>query len=216
MAIKVLLVDDHVVVRRGLHFFLGTQSDLLLVGEANNGREALDKVAELRPDVVLMDLVMPVMDGIEATQQLKHRHPEIKVIMLTSFSEQDRVIPAIRAGAVGYLLKDVQPDELVSAIQGAYNGQAQLNPQVANQLMAHLAAPHAPVKAAPSADSLTAREREVLCLVAKGRSNKEIAAELSIAEKTVKTHVSSLLSKLGLEDRTQAAIYAVKHGLAEG
>lgn len=213
MTIKVLLVDDHAVVLRGLRFFLATQPELLVVGEAQNGQEAIEKVLELEPDVVLMDLVMPVMDGTAATEQILHRRPATKVIMLTSFSEQDRVVPAIRVGAVGYLLKDVQPDELVQAIRGAYSGQAQLHPRIAGQLMAHVASPP-PGRPDPSS-ALTQREREVLCLIAKGKSNKEIATALFVAEKTVKTHVSSLLSKLGLEDRTQAAIFAVKNGLAE-
>jgi DNA-binding NarL/FixJ family response regulator len=212
LAIRVLVADDHAVVRRGLTFFLATQPDLELVGEAADGLEAVEKVAALRPDVVLMDLVMPGVDGIEATKQVRERFPAVRVIVLTSFSDQDRVVPAIRAGAVGYLLKDVQPDELVRAIRGAYSGQVQLHPQVASQLVAHVASPAA--KSAAPADELTAREREVLRLIARGKSNKEIAAALFIAEKTVKTHVSSLLSKLGLEDRTQAAIYAVKQGLA--
>lgn len=218
MAIRVLLVDDHALVRRGLHFFLSTQPDIKLVGEAGDGQEALQQVAKLRPDVVLMDLVMPGMDGIEATQQIRNQYPDVQVIMLTSFSEQDQVMPAIRAGAVGYLLKDVQPDELVSAIRGAHQGQAQLHPKVANQLMAALAGPApaaAPVPAPVPRDALTTREEDVLRLIAQGKSNKEIAVALHIAEKTVKTHVSNILSKLGLADRTQAAIYAVKQGLAE-
>lgn len=229
MAIKVLLVDDHAMVLQGLHFFLSTQPDLELVGQATNGREALDKVAELRPDVVLMDLVMPEMDGIEATARIRRSHPEVKVIVLTSFSEQDRVVPAIQAGAIGYLLKDVQPDALVQAIRGAHSGQAQLHPEIARQLMAHVALPGtvtAPgafpgtsqgmvIAQKPTADDLTPREKDVLRLIAQGKSNKEIAVELFIGEKTVKTHVSNLLSKLGLQDRTQAAIYAVKHGLGK-
>lgn len=218
MPIKVLLVDDHAVVLRGLSFFLGTQADIRVVGEASNGREALAQAAALQPDVVLMDLVMPVMDGIEATAALRQSHPEVRVIILTSFSEQDRVVPAIRAGAAGYLLKDVQPEELVQAIRGAYSGQPQLHPKVAGQLMAAVATPAAPpanTQIAAAAGDLTVREREVLSLIAQGRSNKEIAAQLYIAEKTVKTHVSSLLSKLGLDDRTQAAIFALKHGLVQ-
>jgi DNA-binding NarL/FixJ family response regulator len=213
MSIRVLLVDDHAVVLKGLHYFLGTQTGIELIGEASNGEEALQKVKELLPDVVVMDLIMPVMNGIEATRQIKQLHPDVKVIVLTTFSDQDHVLPAIRAGANGYLLKDVQPEELVLAIRGAHSGQAQLHPRITDQLMAHLAAPEPAVEGASCIDSLTAREREILLLLAEGKSNKEIAAQCHITEKTVKTHVSHVLSKLELSDRTQAAIYAVKKGL---
>lgn len=218
MSIKVLLVDDHAVVRRGLQYYLATQTDITLVGEAGNGEEAIMKVAELAPDVVLMDLLMPGMNGIEATQQIRQTHPNIKVIVLTSFSDHDHVLPAIQAGANGYLLKDVQPDELAQAIRGVYNGQAQLHPRVTEQLMSHLAEKPAP-QATPVPDgnveSLTPREKEVLQWIALGKSNKEIASAFHITEKTVKTHVSNILSKLGLTARTQAAIYAIKHGITE-
>jgi len=214
MAIRVLLVDDHAVVLRGLHYFLGTQAGIEIVGEASNGEEALHQVKELHPDVVVIDLIMPVMNGIEATRQIKLQYPDVKVIVLTTFSEQDHVLPAIRAGANGYLLKDVQPEELVLAIRGAHSGQAQLHPRITDQLMAHLASPVPEEADDKCIESLTMREREVLMLVAQGKSNKEIAAHCHITEKTVKTHVSHLLSKLGLADRTQAAIYAVKKGLS--
>ncbi|WP_018131658.1 response regulator [Effusibacillus pohliae] len=215
MKIRILLVDDHAVVLKGLSFFLGTQPDFELVGEAGNGTEALEKVAELQPDVVLMDLVMPEMDGIEATAQIKRHHPSVKVLVLTSFSEQDQVLPALRAGASGYLLKDVQPDQLAEAIRGAYSGNVQLHPEITHKLMAEAALPPGKPAAADPLDELTQREREVLGLLAQGMSNKEIAAALHIAEKTVKTHVSSILGKLELADRTQAALYAVKRGIAQ-
>lgn len=220
MKIKILLVDDHTVVRRGLHFFLCTQKDFEMVGEAENGKEAIGKVEQLQPDVVLMDLDMPVMDGIEATKYIKDHFPDIRVLVLTSFSDRDYVLPALQAGAAGYLLKDMKPDQIVEAIRGAYHGNIQLHPEVTLKLMSHVQAPVAEKSAdiAPpahghQAEQMTKREKEVLALIAQGMSNKEIAHTLSIAEKTVKTHVSSILSKLNLADRTQAALFAVKQGL---
>ncbi|WP_410973751.1 response regulator [Bacillus paranthracis] len=211
MKIKVLLVDDHTVVLKGLAFFLSTQEDIELVGEASNGKEALMKVGETNPDVVLMDLYMPEMDGVEATACIKKEYPNVKVIVLTSFSDQAHVLPALRAGASGYILKDVEPDQLVEAIRSAYKGNIQLHPDIANALLSQTL----PVEEKPSiqVDVLTARENEVLQLLAKGMSNKEIASVLVITEKTVKAHVSSILSKLNLSDRTQAALYAVKNGV---
>jgi DNA-binding NarL/FixJ family response regulator len=216
--IKILLVDDHAVVLRGLRFFLCTQSDFDLVGEAHNGKEALEKVAKLKPDIVLMDLVMPVMDGVEATAQIKKEQPNVKVLVLTSFSDQDHVLPALRAGAVGYLLKDTQPDQLVEAIRGANSGNIQLHPDITNTLMSQVLSSSSTVSDPVSnhaLEALTTREKEVLSLIAQGMSNKEIAATLHITEKTVKTHVSSILSKLDLADRTQAALYAVRNGIGE-
>jgi DNA-binding NarL/FixJ family response regulator len=216
--IKILLVDDHAVVLRGLRFFLCTQSDFDLVGEAHNGKEALEKVAKLKPDIVLMDLVMPVMDGVEATAQIKKEQPNVKVLVLTSFSDQDHVLPALRAGAVGYLLKDTQPDQLVEAIRGANSGNIQLHPDITNTLMSQVLSISSTVSDPVSnhaLEALTIREKEVLSLIAQGMSNKEIGATLHITEKTVKTHVSSILSKLGLADRTQAALYAVRNGIGE-
>jgi DNA-binding NarL/FixJ family response regulator len=218
LGVRILLVDDHAVVLRGLQFFLATQKDFEIVGEASNGKEAIEKVAELKPDVVLMDMVMPVMDGIEATTYIKTHDPDVKVLVLTSFSEQDYVLPALQAGASGYLLKDMKPDQIVEAIRGALSGNVQLHPEVTHKLMAQAFAPaQTAAKPAAAADDplqqVTQREREVLSLIAKGMSNKEIASVLSIAEKTVKTHVSSILGKLRLADRTQAALFAVKHGL---
>ncbi|MDA2626169.1 response regulator transcription factor [Bacillus cereus] len=211
---KVLLVDDHTVVLKGLAFFLSTQEDLELVGEANNGKEALVKVGETTPDVILMDLYMPEMDGVEATAYIKKEYPNVKVIVLTSFSDQAHVLPALRAGASGYILKDVEPDQLVEAIRSAYKGNIQLHPDIANALLSQTL-PVEEKEEEPSiqVDVLTARENEVLQLLAKGMSNKEVASVLVITEKTVKAHVSSILSKLNLSDRTQAALYAVKNGI---
>ena len=212
--IKVLLVDDHTVVLKGLAFFLSTQEDLELVGEANNGKEALVKVGETNPDVILMDLYMPEMDGVEATAYIKKEYPNVKVIVLTSFSDQAHVLPALRAGASGYILKDVEPDQLVEAIRSAYKGNIQLHPDIANALLSQtLPVEEKEEESSIQVDVLTARENEVLQLLAKGMSNKEIASVLVITEKTVKAHVSSILSKLNLSDRTQAALYAVKNGI---
>jgi DNA-binding NarL/FixJ family response regulator len=211
MAIKVLIVDDHPVVRRGLLFFLKTQKEIEIVGEASNGEEAVQLVQQQKPDVVLMDLVMPVMDGIEATKKIREIAPDTKILILTSFSDQDHVIPAIRAGASGYQLKDIEPDELVRTIHAVMNGESQLHPKVTSHVMKHLA--EGASQEEDHINKLTKREREVLAEIAKGKSNKEIAAALSITEKTVKTHVSNILAKLELSDRTQAALYAVKHGI---
>ncbi|OUA58054.1 response regulator [Bacillus thuringiensis] len=214
MKIKVLLVDDHTVVLKGLAFFLSTQEDLELVGEANNGKEALVKVGETNPDVILMDLYMPEMDGVEATAYIKKEYPNVKIIVLTSFSDQAHVLPALRAGASGYILKDVEPDQLVEAIRSAYKGNIQLHPDIANALLSQtLPVEEKEEESSIQVDVLTARENEVLQLLAKGMSNKEIASVLVITEKTVKAHVSSILSKLNLSDRTQAALYAVKNGI---
>ncbi|KAA0762375.1 response regulator transcription factor [Bacillus sp. SH5-2] len=214
MKIKVLLVDDHTVVLKGLAFFLSTQEDLELVGEANNGKEALVKVGEANPDVVLMDLYMPEMDGVEATARIKKEYPDVKVIVLTSFSDQAHVLPALKAGASGYILKDVEPDQLVEAIRSAYKGNIQLHPDIANALLSQaLPEKEKEEEHFIHVDVLTARENEVLQLLAKGMSNKEVASVLVITEKTVKAHVSSILSKLNLSDRTQAALYAVRNGI---
>ena len=241
MPIRILLADDHAMVRRGLHVFLSTQSDMVVVGEASNGKEALQQAEELEPDVVLMDLHMPVLDGIETARQLRVLTPSIRIIVLTSFSDQDHVVPAVRAGVKGYLLKDIEPENLAVAIRNVHAGQVELHPAAAGQLMHVMASDERsmdeqqlslkqteqqPVNeqrqdkdkdkeaqaSTPELDTLTRREREVLGLIAQGLSNKEIAARLVITEKTVKTHVSHLLDKLGLSDRTQAAIYAVRKG----
>ncbi|MGA5692297.1 response regulator [Cytobacillus pseudoceanisediminis] len=213
MAIKVLIADDHHVVRRGLVFFLKTQPEIEIIGEAKNGREAVEMIQTNQPDVVLMDLDMPVMNGIEATRQIKASCPEVKIMILTSFSDQDHVIPAIEAGASGYQLKDIEPDILVQAIIQLMKGENQLHPKATSHLLTHLTNKNSTER--QPLEELTKRELEVLREIAKGKSNKEIASALYITEKTVKTHVSNLLSKLELADRTQAALYAVRHGIAE-
>jgi NarL family two-component system response regulator LiaR len=216
--IKVLIVDDHQVVRQGLRTFLELHGDIVVVGEAGDGLAAVESAGRLAPDVVLMDLVMPQLDGVAATRQVKALNAGIKVIALTSFTEDDKVFPAIQAGASSYLLKDVSPDDLVEAIRAVHRGEARLHPDIARKLMEAMRAaqPAGPSHEArdPAVD-LTEREREVVRLVAQGLSNHDIAGALVISEKTVKTHVSNVLSKLSLEDRTQLAIYAIRHGLVE-
>ncbi len=206
MTIRILVVDDHSVVRQGLKMFLGLDPELEVIGEAVDGAEAIKKVKELKPDVVLMDLLMPVMDGITAIGIIRRDYPDTEVIALTSVLEDASVIGAVRAGAIGYLLKDTESDELRRAIKAAANGQVQLSPKAAARLMREVRAPDSP-------EALTERETEVLRLLAQGRSNKEIAHDLTIGEKTVKTHVSNILSKLNVPSRTQAALYAVRIGL---
>jgi NarL family two-component system response regulator LiaR len=208
--IRVLIVDDHGVVREGLRAYLELEPDIQVVGEARDGQEGVRRAQELRPDVVLMDLMMPHMDGVEATTAIKQQQPEAHVIVLTSFVDDERVVQAITAGATSYLLKDVAAADLARAIRGARAGQAQLHPEVARRLMQQVTTP----RKVEAATQLTEREREVLRLLADGRSNKEIARALVVSERTVKGHVSNILGKLGLQDRTQAALYAVRHGLA--
>jgi two-component system, NarL family, response regulator LiaR len=224
--IRVLIVDDHAVVRQGLRTFLELQVDpasfaIEVVGEAADGAQAVEQARRLQPDVVLLDLVMPVMGGIEATPRIVESSPRSRVIILTSFGEEDKLLPAIRAGAQGYLLKDIPPNELVQDVRAAYLGKVQLHPDIARTLMSAIAAREAPLTTTPSAtspasppDDLTERELEVLNLIATGLNNRQIADRLVISEKTVKTHVSSILGKLHVEDRTQAAVYALRHGLA--
>ncbi len=212
--IKVLVVDDHQVVRQGLRTFLELHDDVVVVGEAGDGVTAVEMVRQFEPDVVLMDLVMPRLDGIAATRQVRSFGTHTKVIALTSFTEDDKVFPAIQAGASSYLLKDVSPDDLVEAIRAVHRGEARLHPDIARRLMEQVAHQADSSHGAP-ADDLTEREREVLRLVAQGRSNAEIAQALFISDKTVKTHVSHILGKLGLQDRTQLAIYAIKNGLVD-
>jgi two-component system, NarL family, response regulator LiaR len=209
--IRVLIADDHPLVRQGLRTYLETIDDIDVVGEATEGEEAVRLTSDLEPDVVVMDLAMPIVDGIEATRRIVEALPTMKVIALTSFATDDKVFPAIQAGAVGYLLKEAEPAELAEAIRKVHRGEPILHPTVAARLMREVAA------AEPRAHrtDLTARELEVLRLIARGRSNKEIARDLDVAEKTVKTHVSNVLSKLGVADRTQAALYAVRNGLAD-
>ena len=212
--IKVLIVDDHQVVRQGLRTFLELNEDIQVVGEACDGQEAVDLAPKLAPDVVLMDLVMPRLDGIAATACIKALGLGTKVIALTSFAEDDKVFPAIQAGASSYLLKDVSPDDLVEAIRAAYRGETRLHPDVLRKLMEQVAAQPSNLKV-DEGSKLTGREMEVIRLVAQGRSNREIAAVLVISEKTAKSHISNILGKLGLEDRTQMAVYAVKTGLVK-
>src|ERR687898_904760 len=206
MAIRVLITDDHGVVRQGLRMFLSLDPDVDVVGEAENGEEALNMARELHPDVVLMDLLMPVMDGIEATEAIRAELPEVEVVALTSVLEDVSVTGAVKAGAIGYLLKDTQAEELHRAIRGAAEGRVQLAPEAAAKLMREVRAPESP-------EALTQRETEVLKLLALGKANKQIARDLFVEEKTVKTHVSSILRKLGVKSRTQAALHAVRTGL---
>ena len=209
--VRVLIVDDHAVVRQGLITFLELQDEIEVVGEATNGKEACALVMQLQPDVVLMDLVMPVMDGLTAIKEIKRLRPETEIIALTSFADDEKVFTAIRSGATGYLLKDVSPNDLVKAVLAAERGEVQLHPEVAKKLMNEVSGPH---KDAFTPDELTEREKEVLALLGRGMSNKEIARELSVSEKTVKAHVSSILNKLNLPGRTHAALYAVRQGYA--
>jgi NarL family two-component system response regulator LiaR len=207
-----VIVDDHEVVREGLRTFLELQDGIEVVGEAADGEQALVEVQRLLPDVVLMDLVMPKLDGVGAMRRLRDRLPRTRVIVLTSFTQDDRLLPAIRAGAAGYLLKNVEPKELARAVRAAHAGEALLDPGVAARLVQEIAG-RANAAGEHPPDRLTGREREVLELIARGRSNKRIAFELGISEKTVKTHVGHLLAKLGVTDRTQAALYAVRAGI---
>ncbi|HLO31371.1 MAG TPA: response regulator transcription factor [Anaerolineales bacterium] len=212
--IKVLIVDDHQVVRQGLRTFLELQEDILVIGEAEDGVVAIERVHQLRPDIVLMDLVMPRLDGISATRQIMASDIPVKVIALTSFTENDKVFPAIQAGASSYLLKDVSPEELVEAIRAVQRGEARLHSAIARKLMEQVAAQAGSTYETYPAE-VTERERDVIRLIARGCSNYEIAQELVISEKTVKTHVSNILGKLHLKDRTQLAIYAIRAGLVE-
>lgn len=208
--IRVLLVDDHQVVRRGLRTFLEVQEDIEVVGEASDGAEGVARTEELRPDVVLMDIKMPGTDGIEALRGLRRLDNPAKVLIVTSFTEQRTVVPALRAGASGYVYKDVDPDALAGAIRSVHAGHVLLQPEVAGALLAQDDAGSGTGRGS----TLTEREREVLGLIADGRSNREIARALVLSEKTVKTHVSNILMKLDLADRTQAALWAVRNGAA--
>jgi len=209
--IRVLIADDHAILRKGIRALLSTEPDMEVVGEAADGLETVAQAQALRPDVILMDLVMPKMDGIEATRRIATELPGVRILVLTSFAADDKVFPAIKAGALGYILKDSGPIELVQAIHQVHLGQPSLEPAIALRLLHELS--HPPQQPL-TPDPLTQRELEVLRLVAQGRSNREIADELVITELTVRTHVSNILGKLQLASRTQAALYALKEGLA--
>jgi NarL family two-component system response regulator LiaR len=209
--IRVLLADDHEMVRIGVSAFLASQPDIKVVGEADSGKRAVELALELRPDIILMDLVMPEMDGIEATKQIIAQWPEAKIIVVTSFLDDEKVYPALEAGATSYMLKTSKANEIANAIRATFYGQSVLEPEVTNKVMTKMKQkkellPH---------EELTNREMEVLLLMAQGKTNQEIADELFIAVKTVKVHVSNILSKLGVQDRTQAVIYAFKHSLVK-
>ena len=210
--IRVLIADDHPIVRDSLRTLITTEADLELVGEATNGEEAVIKANELKPDVILMDLVMPVKDGLQAIGEIKQAYPEMSILVLTSFSDEDKVFPAIRAGALGYLLKDSSPDQLLKAIYDVYRGEASLHPSIALQLIREI---NRPSDLPPVENPLSERELEVLKLVAQGLTNQEIAARLSLSEWTVRTHVRNILGKLHLANRTQAALFALRKGLAD-
>lgn len=207
MTIRILIVDDHAVVRQGLRMFLEMDPEFEIVGEANNGAKALEQARQLKPDVVLMDLLMPVMDGISAIEAIRREQRDVEIIALTSVLEDDKVVGAVRAGAIGYLLKETEPDELRQAVKAAAAGEVQLSPKAAMRLMHELRVPDTP-------ETLTERETAVLRLLGHGHSNKEIAQQLYISQATAKTHVANVMAKLGVSSRTQAALYAVQIGLA--
>ncbi|MCL7452007.1 MAG: response regulator transcription factor [Anaerolineae bacterium] len=208
---RLVIADDHTIVRKGIRAVLRNVPDIEVVGEAADGREAIARVKEQRPDVVLMDLVMPEMDGIEAIERIQAEQPETRILVLTSFSTEDKIFPAIKAGALGYHLKDSGPDELIQAIREVYSGESSLHPVIARKVLLELSGPS---ERPPTADPLTPRELEVLRLVAQGQGNQQIAGLLFISETTVRSHVSNMLSKLHLASRTQAALYALREGLA--
>jgi two-component system, NarL family, response regulator LiaR len=209
--IRVLIVDDHAIVRKGIRALLEIESGLEVVGEAADGREAVALAAELRPNVILMDLVMPEIDGIEATRQISARLPEVRILVLTSFATDDKVFPAIKAGALGYLLKDSGPEELIQAIREVHRGESSLHPAIARRILRELTHP---AERAAVADALTERELDVLKLLARGLGTQEIAERLVITDATARTHVSNILGKLHVSSRTQAALYALREGLA--
>jgi NarL family two-component system response regulator LiaR len=211
LPIRVLLTDDHAIVRKGVRALLATERDIQVVGEACDGEEAVAHAEALRPDVILMDLVMPKLDGIEAISQIMSKLPSTRILVLTSFAADEKVFPAIKAGALGYLLKDSGPEELVGAIRQVHRGEPSLEPSIARKVLLELS--HPPTQKSLTVDPLTGRELEILRLVAQGCSNKEIALKLSLSELTVRTHVSNILGKLHLASRTQAALYALQKGI---
>jgi NarL family two-component system response regulator LiaR len=209
--IHILIADDHAIVREGLRWLIDTEPGMELVGEATDGVEAVLKARSLQPDVILLDLVMPRKDGIEAIGEIKQENPEARVLVLTSFAEDEKVFSAIKAGALGYLLKDSSPQELLQAIRDVHRGESSLHPTIARKLIGELSRPS---DLSATEEPLTERELEVLSLVARGLSNQDIADRLVVSERTVRTHVSNILDKLHLANRTQAALYAVREGLA--
>ena len=211
-SIKVFIADDHAIVRNGIAALLATESDIEVIGDASNGEDAVLAAKELHPDVILMDLVMPEMDGIQAIHQIRTLDPDARILVMTSFATDEMVFPAIKAGALGYLLKDSSPEELVNAIHQVYRGEPSLHPQIARRVLQEISQPPTLTR---TEEPLTERELEVLKLIARGMSNQEIAEQLVISETTVRTHVSRILSKLHLASRTQAALYALKEGLAD-
>lgn len=210
--IRILIADDHAVVRKGLQTLIASEPGMIMVGEAADGIEAVLHARSLKPDVILLDLMMPRLDGLGAIQQIKQENPAARILVLTSFAEDDKVFPAIKAGALGYLLKDSSPDQLLQAIRDSHRGKSSLDPAVAVKLIREI---NRPSDLPLSADPLTEREINVLKLVAQGRTNQEIAEALVISERTVGNHISSILSKLHLANRTQAALYALREGLAK-
>ncbi len=209
-AIRVLIVDDHTIVRKGIRALLAEIEGMEVVGEADNGQEAVAQAETLHPDVILMDLAMPTMDGIEATRQIKTSQPESRILIMTSFAADDKVFPAIKAGALGYLLKESTPEDLVQAIRQIYRGESSLHPTIARKVLHEITHP---ADRPPTPNPLTGREAEVLRLVAQGLSNQDIAGKLNISDPTVRTHVSNIMSKLHLATRIQAALYALREGL---
>ena len=210
-SIRVLIVDDHEIVRKGIRLLLSTKKDIQVVGEARDGEEAVSQAQITHPDVILMDLMLPKMNGVQATEKITAAQPGTRVLVLTSFAADDHVFPAIKAGALGYLLKDSSPQELIQAIRQVFQGEPCLDPAIARKVLAEIASP--PAKP-PTPDPLTSREMEILKSIAQGKSNKEIAEDFTVSEGTIHTHVSNILSKLHLANRTQAALYALKEGIA--